>query len=660
MVGWDAADWKIIHKLCDRGVMPYMKSLLQQGASGNLSTLEPILSPMLWTSIATGKRPFKHGIHGFTEPLPDGSGIRPSTSTSRTCKAVWNMLMQEQYKVHVLGWFSSHPAEPINGVYVSDLFYKSSTSLDEPWPLAEGAACPPEPVELLKSGRAHPDEMTAEAVVPFIPRVAEIDIQKDKRLKSCRRLLAECSTIHNVATWVLENQEWDFIAVFYDAIDHFGHAFMHYYPPRREQVSEKDYELYKNVIDSVYVFQDLQLGRLLHLAGDDVTLILVSDHGYHSDHLRPEYTPDIPAGPAVWHRPVGVSLVKGPGIKQNATMYGANVLDVTPTILQLCGLPLGKDMDGHPWLQAMENPGDVALIDSWEDRPGNSGEHDPDKKENAVDAHEALQQLVALGYIDVDAPGENIQKTIDNTVNESRYNLARSYMDAGLYWQAIPILQKLIEKDGEAPRFRLTLASAFQGNKQIPESRRELEQLCEKHQKSPPSVLVMLAALYREEGDVDNALKWLDKITLDDLTQPELCIRYGANCGRLGKVSEAESAYLKALKLDPDSRDGVWGMTRVCLRKKDYQQALDYALRGAELAPYFALTHYYMGRVLLRLNKYRESTTAFQRAIELNPGLYAAHRFLALIYRLYLNDPVKSTEHRLIAQKKLKRRIAGQ
>ena len=36
------------------------------------ATLDPPLSPTLWTSIATGKRPYKHGIIGFTEPDPSG------------------------------------------------------------------------------------------------------------------------------------------------------------------------------------------------------------------------------------------------------------------------------------------------------------------------------------------------------------------------------------------------------------------------------------------------------------------------------------------------------------------------------------------------------------------------------------------------------------
>ncbi len=47
---------------------------------------------MVWTSIATGKRPYKHGIHGFTEPSRDGMIPRPISSLGRDTKAAWNIL----------------------------------------------------------------------------------------------------------------------------------------------------------------------------------------------------------------------------------------------------------------------------------------------------------------------------------------------------------------------------------------------------------------------------------------------------------------------------------------------------------------------------------------------------------------------------------------
>ena len=80
LVGWDAADWKVINPLVDAGRMPNVKKMMEHGVMGNIATLHPVLSPMLWTSIATGKRPYKHGIYGFYEPTPDGLNVQPITN----------------------------------------------------------------------------------------------------------------------------------------------------------------------------------------------------------------------------------------------------------------------------------------------------------------------------------------------------------------------------------------------------------------------------------------------------------------------------------------------------------------------------------------------------------------------------------------------------
>jgi predicted AlkP superfamily phosphohydrolase/phosphomutase len=56
LVGWDAADWKVIRPLMDAGKMPNVRRLVENGCSGPIATLHPPLSPMLWTSIATGHR----------------------------------------------------------------------------------------------------------------------------------------------------------------------------------------------------------------------------------------------------------------------------------------------------------------------------------------------------------------------------------------------------------------------------------------------------------------------------------------------------------------------------------------------------------------------------------------------------------------------------
>jgi hypothetical protein len=87
LVGWDAADWKVITPLLDAGQLPCLERVINQGVMGNLTTLAPILSPMLWTSIATGKRADKHGILGFIEPDPRSGKFRPIASTSRRVRS---------------------------------------------------------------------------------------------------------------------------------------------------------------------------------------------------------------------------------------------------------------------------------------------------------------------------------------------------------------------------------------------------------------------------------------------------------------------------------------------------------------------------------------------------------------------------------------------
>ena len=130
LIGWDAADWKMIHPLIDAGLMPALESIV------NLATLDPPMSPMLWTSVATGMHADKHGVLNFTEPVPGGKGIRPVLGPTRKTKAIWNILQQNGLKCHVVGWWPSHPAEPINGIMISNFFivYLVSSLICIKWP----------------------------------------------------------------------------------------------------------------------------------------------------------------------------------------------------------------------------------------------------------------------------------------------------------------------------------------------------------------------------------------------------------------------------------------------------------------------------------------------------------------------------------------------
>ncbi|MEM1122604.1 MAG: alkaline phosphatase family protein, partial [Bacteroidota bacterium] len=349
LIGWDAADWKAINPLMDAGLMPSLEKLVNGGVMGNLATLDPPLSPMLWTSIATGKRPYKHGILGFTETDPSGAGIRPIHVTGRKVKAIWNMMMHEGLKASQVGWWPSHPAEPTNGTGLSNFYQKANKPIYDAWEMLPGTVHPPEKSDLFANLRIHPQELTAAHLMPFIPNLAKLDQtdpKNQKKLGGVRSIIAETATIQSAATYIAENEEWDLLAVYFDGIDHFGHGYMKFHPPKMDNIPQKEFDMWNNIITAGYQFHDMILGRLMEIAGEDTTIMLISDHGFHPDHLRPKGLPQEPAGPAAEHSPYGIVVMNGPGIKKDERIYGSSLLDITPTLLHMFGLPVGADMDG--------------------------------------------------------------------------------------------------------------------------------------------------------------------------------------------------------------------------------------------------------------------------------------------------------------------------
>ena len=168
--------------------------------------------------------------------------------------------------------------------------------------------------------------------------------------------------------------------------------------------------MYQEVVHSSYRLHDLLLQRLIELAGPDTAIVLVSDHGFHSDHLRPKFTPRVPAGITVWHRPRGAIVARGPGFKSDELVHGARLLDVTPTIPHYFGLPVGRDMEGRVLEEAFVERTPVAFIATWE-RPDRvnrerGGMEDADRKA-------LLDQFVALGYIDEVAAAEDAIEPMD-------------------------------------------------------------------------------------------------------------------------------------------------------------------------------------------------------------------------------------------------------
>ncbi|MEM9016070.1 MAG: alkaline phosphatase family protein [Verrucomicrobiota bacterium] len=716
LVGWDAADWKVIGPLVDAGKMPHTARLVEAGTMGNLATLNPVLSPMLWTSIATGKRPYKHGIHGFSEPDPQSGGVRPITNLSRKTKTVWNILNQEGKKSIVTGWWPSSPAEPIRGAMVSNHFQQAVAPPDKPWPMRPGTVYPPELAKELGPLRLHPYDVEGDALRNFVPRAPEVDQETDKRLLTVAKIAAECASIQAAALHLLQKEpDWDFAAVYFDGIDHYGHAFMKYHPPRLDWVSEEDFAMYKGVVEGGYLHHDLMLGQLLEAAGPDTTVILMSDHGFHPDHLRPRSLPNEPAGPAAEHRQFGIFVAAGPGIKKDDLVFGASLLDVTPTILSLFDLPVGRDMDGRVLTSIWETEQEVSFIDSWDEVSGEDGRHPPETQIDPVDAKEAIRQLVDLGYID--ELNENRETAVDETVRELRYNLARAHVDGGQLAEARALFAELWERWPEESRFGVHLLQAQLDDGLVIEARETMTQLRERKAaaviRATEQFGEQLKELQKEQSEGEEAtievgeegIDWdlvdeqkkrrLNRLrsrartnerafaflegsllhlegrhveALETLKEaasaqtsnlPSLYFKMGEVAVSMRDWEAAREFYGKVVEFDPLHAAAHLGLARVASHRQEWETVVNEAATAAGLHYHHPQAHYLGGRALWNLGRKEEAVASIRKAIAINPVYPAAHRTLSSWLLKEWQDWEGHMRHLALARE-ARRRIANQ
>ncbi len=644
LIGWDAADWEHINPLLEEGLMPTLDSFINRGVIGNLATLQPILSPMLWNSVATGKFADKHGIHGFIEPDPVNGGARPYTSTSRKCKALWNILSQSGLKSNVIGWWASHPAEPINGNVITNAFGGVRFDPEKGWTVPKGAIHPKERGSELARFKVFPNELTEAHILPFIPDAAKIDQKKDKRLSSFAKVLSDNASVHAVATALMESEPWDFTAVYYDGIDHFSHAFMPYHPPKLEWIKEEDFAMYKDVVKGAYRFHDMMLERLLELAGPDTTVILCSDHGFESGSQRPRGTPREPAGPAAWHRQYGIFVMAGQGIQKDERIYGASLIDIAPTVLTLFDLPIGQDMDGRPLLEAFEEIPEVKTIPSWEQVTGESGMHTGEEQLDPVQANELMQQFAALGYIE--DPGQDKEKAAESAEIEGKYNVARTLLWKGHSEAARSLLEEIVRRRPWEDRFLQQLASCYFQGGYLAQTERLLCAIADGKEPGSASGQLLWARVKLARGDLGGALRALLEAEAAAPKVPGIYLQLGDAYLRLAQLENAKVAYDKALALDEDNARAFLGLSTVYRRLGDNQQTVDCALRAVSLLHRLPLAHFNLGVALVRSGDNDRARLAFETALRFQPNMVNAHRYLAIIHRKEGGDPEKARFHR--------------
>jgi predicted AlkP superfamily phosphohydrolase/phosphomutase len=429
ILGLDGAWWEIIDPMIETGNMPNFKRLLECGVRANLQTYVPTRSPAIWTTVLTGKHPLKHGISdfGYTKfpitgvvlPFQRIPNVLPETgyflrlvttnldisSTYRRAESLWNILSCSGLTVGVLNWWATHPSEPVNGYVISSHAYanmlKAKTSGQ---PINDSTIVfPPGLLDELVSFVPDPMEMNIDSFSQFVFFPSDKEWRKFQQISEIHHEMSGMDlsifkffypydeSIIQMTTYLNTHfDQPDFLATYIRGLDVVQHWYLAYYfHEQHPKLPNPDLTpMAKDLVHNYYIYMDEVLGRFLDALDSNTTVIVVSDHGFdHGLSVENRYKHD--------KGPRGVFIIAGPNIKQNTTIPNAHVEDITPTILSLFGLPIGKDMDGRVLAEVFENDTiEVSWVESYE-----TGKRLQPNTDDAEMDKQTLERLKALGYV---------------------------------------------------------------------------------------------------------------------------------------------------------------------------------------------------------------------------------------------------------------------
>jgi hypothetical protein len=497
VLGIDGATWRLMDPLMQQGMLPNIANLINGGVRATSRSLDVLATPLVWTSIATGKVPRKHGITHFFD-----------TTADLKTKRIWDIISHyyPDTKTGLFGWPVTWPPVPLNGFVVPSFLARSPAvypeSLGYIKQLEFGAR------QRRKVGMRSKLSYLCKAVQnglrwPTFFRIAGYLVQQPMLPVSARFYKQ-----HFLAPFLYADQYRHllrfyrpfFTAFYIQAVDACSHMYWKYlFPDEFADVDTKEVSRYHDVIPRAYEVADQVIGNILSDFGESTLIVVASDHGFqgfggdprriryrlrterllkllgleeivtyvnrgevfttlrvkkaHTERepevvkllsevhvpqldkplflidrnnlgdiiLRQNIYVDAPESLVVQvpgqkctfadlfvinsfrksgiHAHDGILVMRGPGVRQNIVLPECSVLDVTPTILGLLGLPIGRDMDGKV-LEAAIEPSWLELhplrfIDS------HDGDFVPVDAELDEELSAVLRdRLRALGYID--------------------------------------------------------------------------------------------------------------------------------------------------------------------------------------------------------------------------------------------------------------------
>jgi tetratricopeptide (TPR) repeat protein len=603
-LGLDGLDWELLERLSREGKMPNWALLTAQGFTADLSSFLPVLSPIIWTTAATGVGPDVHRVLDFQETDPKTGVKLPVSGLSRAVPAVWNLASASGKKVGIVGWWATHPAEEVNGFFVSD---RASPLLFGDLPRA-GVAFPASLAPGVEQIVARDGAVADSDLARFIDvPAAEITAARssgagmENPIVALSRILGTTRVNHRIARELYDRNLPDLMALYLEGTDEIGHVFAPDSPPRLECTSEEDFNRYHRAVDVYYGVVDKILGQWMRRAKEDgATLLVHSDHGFRWGADRTCARSSLNwSTAAYWHRLTGVFAAWGARVHPSKSHAKVSIFDVAPTVLALLGLPPDRRMTGKPVTAAFDGVRPLPKKDIFGTV---TVRRVAAESVTAEQASEYAKKLRALGYL---TGGES--QPVAPAGGDRPGMTEGAWNNLGVY---------LREQVHDLPAAEAALVKSL-------ELRPDYS-----------SPIFNLAVLYRMKGEDGKAVEWLLRSLDAGHAEPERTISdWVREYESKGKLPAARSLLEKAVQRFPDSEPFARELGLLRFKKwRDCPGAWE-ALSRFESKTADPDTLNALGLFQTCLGRRQEAIALFERSLKLKPDQPAVVQSLNIVRR---------------------------
>lgn len=401
VVGIDGMEPSLIDSYLSQGQLPNLQKIINNGIKKNIPTELNLISPVIWTSIATGVPPKVHGIEDFT------MGGKPVNSLSRKVPAFWNILNQNKVNAATLGWWATWPAEKDGGIIIGDRVH---------WRERKEKIYPS---NVIDTEKYTVDKYKGN--LEFLPRFTSYPYEPNFQNKLpegeenyiLNKLIAErlvknycVDRIYtDIAKEITSKNKIEVLSVYLLGIDYVEHAFWQYMDPTpfREKgitVQEQNVTSLGNIIPEYYKYIDELMGEMLKLCNEDTLIFILSDHGFGPD---PNVIHDAKhLGLSGNHRDETVFIVSGKNVMSSTKNPSITTVprhfDFLPTLLYVLDLPVAKDFSGRPleeyFTNEFRNKHIVKYIPTYKENYSRATKQPPIEDDAKV-----IKDLRGLGYV---------------------------------------------------------------------------------------------------------------------------------------------------------------------------------------------------------------------------------------------------------------------